>query len=51
MKLLFLKFLRFGLCIDIYCSTISGNLLFKTDSIKRLAAIDRELDNLEIQHD
>ena len=46
----FLHFLRFGLCIDRYLAERSGNHAFRVDSIQRIAAIDRELDLLEVQH-
>ena len=49
MKRLFLHVCRFNLCLDRYCAEVSGNLLLLSDSISRIAAIDRELDLLEMQ--
>lgn len=45
----FLHFQRFGLCIDRYLAERSGNHAMRIDSIKRIAAIDRELDLIEVR--
>jgi hypothetical protein len=49
MKKWFLKFLRFGLCVDEYCARVSGNHEFRADSVRRIAEIDRELDLLSLE--
>lgn len=49
MRKWFLRYMRFDTAISLYCAQMSGNKMVACIAVNELAAIDRELDMIDIQ--